>query len=163
MIEFEGPRKPATLDPAQTITQSFYDDTDDTYQTHPVRMGEKTVTGRIVGRGTNCTVIPEEEVAYLASIHCTHKEIAAFYNVKTDAFRRVFNDILSRERAVTRQRLRKAQLDLALSGDKTLLIWLGKNILGQSDSPTKSDADRQVLPWTADTTEHTASDDADED
>jgi hypothetical protein len=30
-----------------------------------------------------------------------------------------------------------------------MLIWLGKNILGQSDNPTNSDANAP-LPWTDD-------------
>jgi len=50
-------------------------------------------------------------------------------------------------RAQTKQALRKKQIDLALSGDKTMLIWLGKNILGQSDDPNES-AMNAPLPWT---------------
>lgn len=32
-------------------------------------------------------------------------------------------------------RLRKAQIKAALNGNATMLVWLGKNRLGQSDSP----------------------------
>lgn len=32
-------------------------------------------------------------------------------------------------------RLRKAQIKAALNGNSTMLVWLGKNRLGQSDSP----------------------------
>jgi hypothetical protein len=42
--------------------------------------------------------------------------------------------------------LRQAQIKLALSGNAVMLIWLGKNILGQSDSGL-SDQSKPVLPW----------------
>jgi len=35
--------------------------------------------------------------------------------------------------------LSEAQIQLALSGNATLLIWLGKQYLGQADSPTQED------------------------
>ena len=49
----------------------------------------------------------------------------------------------------TKQKLRHAQIKSALSGNATMLIWLGKNILGQSDSPLDSEAN-QPLPWSDD-------------
>ena len=146
MITISG-ATPATLDPAQIQTHQFADDTG-TYQTHPFNTGERVVVGRVVGKGKSQTVIPEEEIAYLASIHCSVKEIAGFYGVSDHIIKANFKDILGREKAVTRQRLRKAQLDLALSGDRTLLIWLGKNLLGQSDNPSAKTVDNTVLPWT---------------
>ena len=33
-------------------------------------------------------------------------------------------------------RLRAKQVEMALAGDKSMLIWLGKQMLGQTDSPT---------------------------
>jgi len=48
---------------------------------------------------------------------------------------------------LTKQRLRKAQLDLALNKhDRVMLIWLGKQMLGQQDSPVNDDA-TEILPW----------------
>ena len=42
-------------------------------------------------------------------------------------------------------------MELAMSGNgnSTMLIWLGRNMLNQTDSPL-SDADEKVLPWTDD-------------
>jgi len=37
-------------------------------------------------------------------------------------------------------------LKLAMNGDRSMLIWLGKNILGQSDQPINNDS-TTVLPW----------------
>ena len=57
-----------------------------------------------------------------------------------------FRDIIDKNRIITKQRLRKAQLDLALRGDRVLLIWLGKQMLGQSENPVSAD-NNQILPW----------------
>jgi len=117
------------------------------YQVTNVKYGEKMVVGRIVGR--NKTVIPEEQVAYLASIHCTNKEMADFFDVPLQTFVDNFRDIITKNKLITKQRLRKAQLDLALNGDKTMLIWLGRNMLGQSENVLDSSEDK-ILPWTSD-------------
>ena len=42
-------------------------------------------------------------------------------------------EFLTKGRANLKKRLRKAQLDAALSGNSTMLIWLGKQMLGQVD------------------------------
>ncbi len=114
------------------------------YKVKNVKYGEKIVTGRVIGR--NKTVIPEEQVMELARLHCTNKEIADFFDVPMTTLTDNFRDILTKGRLETKQRLRSAQLKLALNGDRTLLIWLGKNILGQSEQPINTDSN-QVLPW----------------
>ena len=63
-----------------------------------------------------------------------------------------FRDLFIKGQTTTKQRLRQAQLKLALGGDRVMLIWLGKNILGQSESPVNSESE-QVLPWLDDKTE----------
>lgn len=128
---------------SEQITDSDYSQLP--YQVTNVKYGEKTVTGRVIGR--NKTVIPEEQVAQLAQIHCTNQEMADFFAVPLQTFVDNFRDILTKNKLITKQRLRKAQLDLALNKhDRVMLIWLGKQMLGQTDSPMVSDADK-VLPW----------------
>lgn len=118
---------------------------DNHYRVKNIKYGEKTVRGRVIGR--NKIVIPEEEVAQLSQYHCTNKEMADFYGVPLQTFMDNFRDIIDKNRIITKQRLRKAQLDLALNGkDRVMLIWLGKQMLGQSDSPVNTDSN-QVLPW----------------
>lgn len=114
------------------------------YKVKNVKYGEKTVRGRVIGR--NKTVIPEEQVAELAKLHCTHKEMADFFDVPLQTFVDNFRDIIQKNKLETNQRLRRAQLKLALNGDRSMLIWLGKNILGQTDQPINKDEDL-VLPW----------------
>ena len=117
---------------------------DNHYRVKNVKYGDKTVTGRVIGR--NKTVIPEEEVAQLSQYHCTNKEMAACYGVPLQTFMDNFRDIIDKNRIITKQRLRKAQLDLALRGDRVMLIWLGKQMLGQSENPVSAD-NNQILPW----------------
>ena len=121
--------------------------TDNHYRVTNVKYGEKTVVGRIVGR--NKVVIPEEQVAQLSEYHCTNKEMADFFDVPLQTFMDNFRDIITKHRIITKQRLRKKQLEVALSGDKTMLIWLGKQMLGQTENPI-SDESSQVLPWLED-------------
>ena len=120
------------------------------YKVTNIKYGEKTVRGRVIGR--NKTVIPEEQVMELSKLHCTNKEMADFFDVPLQTFVDNFRDIITKGRLDTKQRLRAAQLKLALNGDRTLLIWLGKNILGQSESPINNES-TQVLPWLEDKAE----------
>jgi len=46
-------------------------------------------------------------------------------------------------------RLRRKQMEVALEGNPTMLIFLGKAMLGQSDNPLNSD-DKKILPWSDD-------------
>ena len=115
------------------------------YRVQNVKYGEKTVVGRVIGR--NKTVIPEEQVAELSKLHCTNKEMADFFDVPLQTFMDNFRDIITKNRLITKQRLRKAQLDLALNrSDRVMLIWLGKQMLGQSENQHDADAN-QILPW----------------
>jgi hypothetical protein len=114
------------------------------YKVTNIKYGEKTVRGRMIGRAK--TVIPEEQVLELSKLHCTSKEMSEFFDVPLSTFTDNFRDIITKGRLETKQRLRAAQLKLALNGDRTLLIWLGKNILGQMDQPINTTEDK-VLPW----------------
>ena len=119
--------------------------------TQPQRKNEKwgtmTKEGLVVGRGDNKTVIPPDEVYRLATLHCTWKEMSEFYNVPVETFKYNFKELVAKGRAETRQRLRSAQIKLALSGNATMLIWLGKNMLGQTDAGEIDGENNAVLPW----------------
>ncbi len=114
------------------------------------KMGEKTVEGKIVGRDK--TVVPAEEVYKLAQIGCKNQEIADWFGIDENTLTYNFSDELIKGRENLKQSLRRAQLKLALSGNATLLIWLGKNVLGQQENPTNTD-DAGPLPWPEDIAE----------
>jgi hypothetical protein len=110
------------------------------------KWGEVTKQGLIVGRGKTQKVVPPDEVWKLAEIGMTDREIAEWFQIKEDTLRYNFADYLTKGRAGMKRRLRAVQLSTALQGNATLLIWLGKQYLGQSDSPMITDDDK-ILPW----------------
>ena len=114
------------------------------YQVKQIKYGEKTVTGRVVGR--NKVVVPEEEFYKLAALHSSWKELSDWFGVPVGTLRDNFADIYEKATTETKQKLRRAQLDLAMKGDRVMLIWLGKNILGQAETPITNESS-QVLPW----------------
>lgn len=92
-------------------------------------------TGLVVGRGENKTVIAPEEVEKLAKLWCSLEEMSDYFKVPANTLKYNFSDIIAKGRSETKQALRRAQLKIALEGNTTMLIWLGKNILGQMESP----------------------------
>jgi hypothetical protein len=107
------------------------------------KFGVKQVEGQVVGR--NKTIVPPEEVFKLAQIGCKNQEIADWFGIDENTLTYNFSEQLLKGRESLKQSLRKAQIRLALSGNATMLIWLGKNILGQQENPTTSN--KGVLPW----------------
>lgn len=110
----------------------------------PRKTGTKTVEGVVVGRDR--TVIPPEEVYKLAQIGCKDIEIADWFGIDNNTLRYNFSAELTKGREHLKQSLRRAQLEVALKGNAVMLIWLGKQYLGQSDSPMDTDT-QQILPW----------------
>jgi hypothetical protein len=104
------------------------------------------VMGYEIGRGLRRRVVVPKDVYELAAIGCTDREIARWFDVDENTLRYNFSDILEKGREDLKHSLRRAQLKLALSGNAVMLIWLGKNILGQSDTPTNGE-DSQIMPW----------------
>jgi hypothetical protein len=112
----------------------------------PKQLVAVEVYGYEVGRGRNKRVVVPKDVYELAAIGCNDREIAKWFDMDENTLRYNFKDILEKGREDLKASLRRAQLRLALSGNAVMLIWLGKNILGQSDTPTNTDANTP-LPW----------------
>ena len=113
------------------------------------KWGEVTRQGLIIGRGKSQRVVPPDEVYKLATMGCPDREIAEWFGVNEDTLRYNFKSYLTKARAHLKQRLRQAQLRTAIEGNPTMLVWLGKNMLGQSDNPYNDD-DNKPLPWVDD-------------
>lgn len=77
--------------------------------------------------------IDPNQVQLLASAFCTNEEIAAKLGCSPDTLTRRFADSLKRGRDSAKASLRAKQFQLAMKGNVTLLIWLGKQHLGQRD------------------------------
>ncbi len=103
-------------------------------------------TGLIIGRGDNKRVIVPEEVEALSKMWCEYGEMATILGINVETLKYNFMDQIQKGRAETKIALRKSQIKSALGGNTTMMIWLGKNILGQSDSPQNVE-NLQPLPW----------------
>jgi hypothetical protein len=92
----------------------------------------------------------DEELLYkLAQIHCTMREMVDIMGVSQDTLKRNYAHIIDKGKSEGKMRLRRKQIEVAMSGNHTMLIWLGKQMLGQSESPTNED-DNKILPWSDD-------------
>ena len=109
-----------------------------------VKEGEKVVVGKVVGRDKK--VIPSEEVLKLAQIGCKDIEIAKWFGIDGNTLRYNFSVELLKGRESLKHSLRRAQIKLALSGNATMLIWLGKQQLDQAENPINAE-DKNILPW----------------
>lgn len=78
-------------------------------------------------------VIDENVVFELASIFCTNEQIATIVGCSADTIERRFAGIVEKGREVAKSNLRRKQYEVAMSGNVGMLIWLGKQYLGQSD------------------------------
>lgn len=76
-----------------------------------------------------------DQVFKLAKLGCTVKEIADILNCSDATINNRFQTELIEGRANLKMSLRDMQLKMAKKGSAVLLIWLGKQMLGQSDVP----------------------------
>ena len=118
----------------------------DDYNRKNKKWGKMTKEGLVVGRGENKKVVPPDEVIKLAKLWCSMQEIAEWFEIPRETLKYNFSDLIAKGRAETKQALRRSQIKSALGGNTTMLIWLGKNILGQNDNPINNSED-QILPW----------------
>jgi hypothetical protein len=89
------------------------------------------------GPGRPKAKINGKDVYKLARIGCNLNEIADFHDVDPITIKRRFNKELLKGKADVKMRLRKAQLQAALEDRQpTMLVWLGKQMLNQTDNGT---------------------------
>ena len=74
----------------------------------------------------------------LCKLHVTYAEIAAYFGIGVKTVEKRLEDPEYREafesgQADGKHSLRRAQLDAALNGDRVMLIWMGKQLLGQRE------------------------------
>jgi transposase len=79
----------------------------------------------------------------LCGLHCTKEEIQAWFDVSDKTIDRwvretygekvSFSEVYRQKKSSGKISLRRKQYEAAMAGNTTLLIWLGKQYLGQSD------------------------------
>ena len=85
----------------------------------------------------------------LASIFCTNQEISTIVGCHPDTLADNFSEYLKKGRDQGKTSLRRMQWEKAQSGNTTMLIWLGKQMLGQKDKLETSE-NNEPLPWSYD-------------
>jgi hypothetical protein len=105
------------------------------YQRKNPVTAEVVKQGQVIGRGDRKKVVPPDEVYKLARLGCTLEEISDWFDVSRETLKYNFNKLILRARSDIKQDLRRAQIRVALEGNPTMLIWLGKALLGQTDQP----------------------------
>ena len=73
------------------------------------------------------------QVEQLAGFGCTDTEIASFFDIPRRTLERNYDHYITKGREGGKIRLRQLQWSAAKKGNVAMLIWLGKQMLGQSD------------------------------
>lgn len=98
--------------------------------------------------------IDREQFEKLCKIQCTQKEICNVLNVsdktlnawcKRTYHKKSFSEVFSEKRLEGKASLRRMQFKVAEEGNVTMLVWLGKQWLGQSEKPAKSDESEEEI------------------
>ena len=85
--------------------------------------------------------IDTEQLEKLASFGCTNTEIASFFGCSSDLIEKSYSEFLTKGREKGKIRLRQWQMKAAEKGNVSMLIWLGKQLLGQSEHPPEKESD----------------------
>ena len=83
-------------------------------------------------------VTEEKKIEKLATFGLTNLEIGEVLGYDDSTLKRNFENFLTKGRAVLKQRLRRKQIEVAIKGNVTMLIWLGKQYLGQAEKVEES-------------------------
>ena len=91
-------------------------------------------------------LVAKEVVFKLAAMMCSNAEIGEVLNLSPTAIKHKYQKVIDEGRSQGKKSLRQAQMEKALAGDVRMLIFLGKQYLGQSDTGDQGE-DNQPLPW----------------
>lgn len=78
-------------------------------------------------------VLDEEQITKLAAINCSLAEMAAVLNCDVKTLTSRFSHVIEKGRETGKMSLKRKQYEVAMSGNVTMLIWLGKIMMDQRD------------------------------
>ena len=108
---------------------------------------EHTEDKQVKVKGAPKKKIDVKVLRNLLEIQCTLKECAQVLGVSTDTLQRNYREDIDLGKTMGKVTLRRAQWRNAVEKNNvTMQIWLGKNCLGQQDSPLDEDSGT-ILPW----------------
>ena len=86
----------------------------------------------------------EKQVEKLASYGLTNKEIGEALGYDDSTLKRKFEKNLIKGKAGLKQKLKRKQIAVAMQGNVSMLIWLGKQYLDQSEKVVET-GDYQIM------------------
>lgn len=115
-----------------------------------VRKVKAKAEERSVHIGRPFKELDEAEIYKMAKEGATLEEMSVTLDASPTLLHKRYDAVIKRGQAYLNKSLRRKQVDLALKGDRTMLIWLGKNLLGQRDSLDMSNKDGTLAgAWAA--------------
>lgn len=92
--------------------------------------------------------IDPDMVEKLAAIQCSQQEIATVVGCSVDTLQRRFRAQMESGKERGKVSIRRKQYEVAMKGDKAMLIWLGKQWLGQTDQrEIRTDGLKVQIEW----------------
>jgi hypothetical protein len=99
------------------------------------------------------TQIDWKEFDKLCALHCTQIEIAEWFgctdetiqNIVKETWGEDFSAYFKRKASRGKMSLRRKQFEKAMEGSVPLLIWMGKQCLGQKDQPEETPNDNETF------------------
>lgn len=90
------------------------------------------------GAGRPKKFVDKRILAGLCAIQCTLSEMAAVIGVDQQTLTDKYADLIEQEREAGKMSIRRAQFTSGLNGSVPMLIWLGKQYLGQREKLEQS-------------------------
>lgn len=94
---------------------------------------KKTPGGKVNKGGRPPKKVSAALVKRLASVGCTADEVAIVCECSRSLIYEKYGTAFELGKADLKRKLRHKQVQMALSGNPAMLIWLGKNLLDQKD------------------------------
>lgn len=109
---------------------------------------------KIPTKGRPKKVLTEDAIKLIenmARIMCTEEEIADVLGCSRDLFytkenENLFRQAIEKGRATGKQSLRRKQYEVAMKGNSSMLIWLGKQWLNQTDKVEQTTSFEDLEP-----------------
>ena len=89
--------------------------------------------------------IDEKMLEALAERALTQEECAAVLGISVDTLQRRYRHVYETGFTKAKASLRRKQFEMAIGGNVTMLVWLGKNLLGQADKTELTGKDGSPL------------------
>jgi hypothetical protein len=99
--------------------------------------------------GRPLAVVDPNIVNALASVGCSGDEIAVYLGVSRTTIYDRFRTVIEKGHTGQRVSLRRKQFELAMKGDRTMLVWLGKQYLGQTDKVEEKQTGKLTFDFNA--------------